>query len=149
MVDGRIAGLELLPRWRPLARRRLTPVRAVRAIAAATLVITLVSGVAMRIVDGDEFPTVGLGLWWAAQTVTSVGYGDVVPEALGGRIVAVIVMLNAIALLTVVTGAITAALLESRRRLPAREADGVEARLDEISDRLARLEDALRERSSR
>ena len=110
----------------------MTPVRAVRLIAAATLVVTVVSGIAMRIVDGSEFPTVGLGLWWAAQTVTSVGYGDAVPHETAGRLLALIVMFNAIAFLTVVTGAVTATLIEARARHSGRV-------LDERLDRIERL----------
>jgi hypothetical protein len=44
------------------------------------------SGAAMRLVDGKEFPTIGRGLWWAAETVTTVGYGDVVARATPGRV---------------------------------------------------------------
>lgn len=40
----------------------------------------------MRLIDGKEFPTVGRGLWWAAETVTTVGYGDVVPARLQGEL---------------------------------------------------------------
>jgi voltage-gated potassium channel Kch len=70
----------------------------------------------MRLVDGKEFPTFGRGLWWAAQTVTTVGYGDAVPHATSGRLVAVAVMVCALAFLTVVTGAITASLLDAGHR---------------------------------
>ena len=92
-------------------------------IAATTLLITLASGVAMHLVDSADFPTVGDGLWWAAQTVTTVGYGDNVPESTAGRVLAFIVMLNAIALVTVVTGSVTVAMIEGTRleRLRAEE----------------------------
>ena len=45
------------------------------------------SGVLIRFVDHHDFPNVWLGMWWALQTVTTVGYGDVVPTQLAGRIV--------------------------------------------------------------
>jgi voltage-gated potassium channel len=80
-----------------------------------TLFVTLVSGTVMRLVDPSEFPTIGKGLWWAAQTVTSVGYGDAVPEKTVGRLVAFFVMVNGVALITVVAGAVTAALIETGR----------------------------------
>jgi voltage-gated potassium channel len=81
----------------------------------------MVSGGLMCLVDPKEFPTVGQGLWWAAQPVTTVGYGDVVPHSTGGRLVAIVVMLSALAFLTVVTASITATLLEgTHRRLQER-----------------------------
>ena len=46
-------------------------------------------------------------MWWAMQTVTTVGYGDVTPRHTSGRIVAVFVMLEGIAFLTIVIAAIT------------------------------------------
>ncbi|HUO70478.1 MAG TPA: potassium channel family protein, partial [Solirubrobacteraceae bacterium] len=74
------------------------------------------------------------------------GYGDAVPRAAAGRVLAVVVMVCAIAFLTVVTAAITAALIEhERRRLPTVESR-IELQLQEISSRLARLEDGLRMR---
>jgi voltage-gated potassium channel len=125
-----------------LGRRRLTPARAVRLVAILTLLVTASSGVAMRLVDGREFPTIGLGLWWAAQTVTTVGYGDVVPHETAGRIVALLVMFDAVGFMTVVTGAVTATLIEGARARSGRVSSSP-AHLEEISSRLARLEAAL------
>ena len=48
-----------------------------------------------------------MGLWWAVQTVTTVGYGDHTPVTVSGRLVAAFVMLVGIGFLTVVTAAIT------------------------------------------
>jgi voltage-gated potassium channel len=123
---------------------KLTPMRAARLVAFVTLLVTCISGLAMRVVDGREYPTIGRGLWWAAQTVTSVGYGDVVPKETAGRIVAVLVMFNAIALLTVVTGAVTATLIEGTRRRAATDARHSDPQLAEIARRLRHLEDSLR-----
>jgi voltage-gated potassium channel Kch len=117
MISGRTDALRGRPSlWSAAVRYPTTPARAVRAITLATLLVTVVSGIAIKVVDPGEFPTIGLGLWWAAQTVTTVGYGDVVPKATSGRIVAVVVMLNAIGFLTVVTAAITATFIENALR---------------------------------
>jgi voltage-gated potassium channel len=122
-------------------------VGAVRAIAALTLLVTLASGALIHILDGREFPTLGSGLWWAAQTVTTVGYGDVVPEATAGRLVAVYVMLTGIGFLMVATAAISARLIDgTRRRSSAGDESLVVARLDEIAVRLERLEATMRDR---
>src|SRR4051794_10098116 len=41
-------------------------------------------------IDGGEFKSFWEGQWWAALTVTTVGYGDITVTTLGGRIVAII-----------------------------------------------------------
>jgi voltage-gated potassium channel len=130
-----------------IIRRSLSPAGAVRAIAATTLLVTLVSGALITFVDHDEFPTLGRGWWWAIQTVTTVGYGDVVPKAAAGRVVAVFVMLSGLAFLTVVTAAISARLVAGERRTAARADERrLEEQLAEISERLERLDAALRGR---
>ena len=63
----------------------------------ATTAITVGAGLLMTLVDGENFPSIGSGLWWAVQTVTTVGYGDNVPTNLAGRLVAVLVMLLGVA----------------------------------------------------
>lgn len=124
----------------------LTVRRAAWAIGAATIVVTVASGIAIRLVDRSEFPNVWLGIWWAVQTVTTVGYGDVVPTKPAGRILATVVMATGIGFLTVVTASITAAFVENARRRLAHEEDTQAARLEEIAERLERLERALHEK---
>jgi voltage-gated potassium channel len=123
----------------------LSPRRAALAIASVTLTVTVVSGVLIHYTDRHDFPNVWLGLWWAVQTVTTVGYGDVVPKSTTGRIVASIVMLSGIGFLTVVTAAITATLVESaRRRLGGSTDARIEGKIDDLSVRLDQLESLLR-----
>jgi voltage-gated potassium channel len=126
-------------------RKPLTPGRAGRAIAVVTALVTVISGVVIRVVDPKDFDNVWLGLWWAAQTVTTVGYGDIVPTQPGGRIIAAVLMLSGIGFVTVVTAVITAAFLETIRRRLGDQADAeVLAKLDELSSRIKTLESALR-----
>jgi voltage-gated potassium channel len=125
-----------------LLRKPLTPRRAGRAIAVSTLLVTVICGVVMRFADAHEFGNVWIGLWWAAQTVTTVGYGDVVPHDVGGRIVATVLMVFGIGFLTVVTAVITAAFLETvRRRVGDPGHAEVMAKLEELGTRLQALED--------
>ena len=56
-------------------------------IVTATAVVVAGGGVAMRLLDHAEYSNVWVGMWWALQTVTTVGYGDVTPEHVSGRIV--------------------------------------------------------------
>jgi voltage-gated potassium channel len=55
-------------------------------------------------------------MWWAIQTVTTVGYGDVTPKEPNGRIVATFVMLEGIAFLSIVTASITSTFVERANR---------------------------------
>jgi len=53
------------------------------------------------------------GVWWAAVTMTTVGYGDVAPKTMGGRIVATIWMLASLLLIASFTATITTSLTVS------------------------------------
>jgi len=72
---------------RLLLQETLTARRAAGIIAAFTVAITIAGGVLERVVDHREFHTIGKGLWFALQTVTTVGYGDVTPKYRDGRII--------------------------------------------------------------
>jgi voltage-gated potassium channel len=114
--------------------------------------IVIASGLLMRVLDHREYPNIFIGMWWAIQTVTTVGYGDVTPKAVGGRIVAALVMLEGIAFIAIVTAAITSTFVARAEHLQdvaaaendaAREA-GVEAGFADVTERLDRVEAMLR-----
>jgi voltage-gated potassium channel len=89
-------------------------------------------------------------LWWAIQTVTTVGYGDVVPTSAAGRLVATLVMLFGIGFLTVITASITSAFMEqARRHIRGSTYDTVSTQLEPISARLDGIEAALRDSGAR
>jgi voltage-gated potassium channel len=127
----------------------LTARRAARIIASVTLSITIISGVLMHFTDEKTYPNVGDGLWWAIQTVTTVGYGDLVPRSTVGRLLASFVMLVGIGFLTVVTASITSEFIESaRRRLQGPESETLSAKLDQIGARLEVIEAGLNDRGA-
>ena len=76
-------------------------------IVTATVVVVVGAGVLISVIDPEEYPDVGIGIWWALQTVTTVGYGDVAPTQLGGRLVAAAVMLQGITFIAIITAVIT------------------------------------------
>ena len=122
----------------------MTARRAGQAIATATVIATIVAGIAMWLVDREDFPNVWLGLWWAVQTVTTVGYGDATPTTTTGYLIATLVMLSGIGFLTVVTATITAVFVEgARRRLRADTEKVQDDRHNEIVERLERIEARL------
>lgn len=120
---------------------------AMAVIIWAMCVSVLLGGVLVWIFDRTDFPDVGIGMWWALQTVTTVGYGDVVPTTVVGRVVGSVVMLSSIAFVSVLTAAITSLFIErARRRHVLGQNDDLAGKLDEISRRLDRIDEALRRR---
>ena len=121
---------------------------AARVIVTATAVVVVGGGVLMRVLDHEEYSNIWVGMWWALQTVTTVGYGDVTPQHTSGRLVAVLVMLEGIAFLTIVIAAITSTFVAraAKEREVAEAADEdaadarIEARLEGIEQRLEGLE---------
>jgi voltage-gated potassium channel len=129
---------------RTLQGRQLTARRAAWVIAGSTFVLTLAGGVGAWLVDRRDFDGVGDALWWAMQTVTTVGYGDVVPEHVAGRLIGVALMLQGIALLSVITASVTATLIEQARRGRS-EPDAILAKLEQMEARLEAIERAMRD----
>jgi voltage-gated potassium channel len=125
--------------------RATTPRGAAVVIATASTVATIAAGLLMTVVDHESFPSIGSGLWWAAQTVTTVGYGDHVPANFAGQLTAVLVMLFGIGFLTVITAAITSTFV-ARSRGQVATAATVEA-FRQIDRRLERIEAALKDSS--
>ena len=128
-----------------LSRKTLTVRRSVEIIATVTISMTIISGVVMHFTDEKTYPNIGDGLWWAIQTVTTVGYGDLVPNSTPGRLLAALVMVVGIGFLTVITAAITSAFVESARgRLAGATTNTQSAKLDQIGARLDRIEAELK-----
>ncbi len=113
-------------------------------IVSATAVVVAGSGVLMRLIDHREYPNVGVAMWWAAQTVTTVGYGDVTPANPSGRIIGVFVMLYGIAFVTIFVAAITSIFVaraaEERGISEDQAEQRIEAKVDVISQRLDGLD---------
>jgi voltage-gated potassium channel Kch len=119
-------------------------------IVTATAVVVATSGVLMRVFDHDEYPNIGRGLWWAMQTVTTVGYGDVTPKNLSGRIIASVVMLWGIAFLAILVAAITSTFVARAAKEQAEkigEEDNLVEQLADMKSRLDRIEQLLSRRT--
>ena len=106
--------------WRVLASRVFS-----RALAEIFIVITVlifvvgaVVWIGERRVNAD-FPAdlrrgLGAAFWWSAGTVTSVGYGDLTPRTLFGRVVAVAWMLAGLVLVSIFTAGASSILTSER-----------------------------------
>ena len=69
-------------------------------------------------------------MWWALQTVTTVGYGDVTPTEFAGRLVGAAVMLEGTAFVAIVTAVITSSFVTRATR----EHDAARVK-DDLNDR--------------
>ncbi len=122
---------------------RLTLFRAVRTVVGIAVLLVRLSGLLERLVEPETFTSLGLAYWWAVTTVTTVGYGDIVPVSPSGRIVASLLMLTGLALIPTLTSLIVATLVSKRTRIQQDELDEqgkdqaealkrIEARLDQL-----------------
>jgi hypothetical protein len=127
-------------RWvsRQIQGKGLRPRFAAYLIAATWLTAVISFGVVEHLVDSETFPNIWLGMWWALQTVTTVGYGDIVPASTAGKIIASFLLLGGLSLLAVITGVVTSAFVtQAQAERRASGEDPVMLKLDEVSRGLA------------
>ena len=86
-----------------------------RLVALLTLVIVVVGGSVEAVVDSGDFHSTWEGIWWAMVTVTTVGYGDLYPKTVEGRIIAMVVMLFGIGFLSVLTATVASYFVKTDR----------------------------------
>jgi voltage-gated potassium channel len=120
-------------------------------IIGSTVAVVLAGSLVMRVFDRREYPNFGRAVWFTLQTVTTVGYGDVTPTRIIGRVVAGVVMVTGIGFITVVTACVTSVFVEASRRRSEkadeatveRIAATADADLTELSTRLEQIERTL------
>jgi voltage-gated potassium channel len=133
-------------RWleKRIERKGLRPRDAAYLIAIIWAMGVLAFGVVERLVDPKTFHSIWLGMWWAVETVTTVGYGDIVPDQTAGKLIAAFLMLGGLSLIAVVTAAITSGFVsraEDQRR--AAGEDPVMQKLEQIAAELQTVKTEL------
>jgi voltage-gated potassium channel len=124
---------------------------AILVLIVGIVAVVLVASVVVRVLDGRDYPDLGAAVWFTLQTVTTVGYGDGVPQSASGRVVAGVVMIVGIAFITVLTALLTSSLVdaaqERRHRFQLAHQETVIRHLtdqfDELNERIGRMEAAL------
>ena len=65
-------------------------------------------------VQPEAFSSIFSSLWWSVVTLTTVGYGDVIPVTIGGRIFTFIILMIGLGIIAIPSGMISSALTEAR-----------------------------------
>jgi voltage-gated potassium channel len=137
-----------LLRLAPLARRVFS-LEGVRYAGLLTFLTLIGGGTAFAVVEHRE--NEWDGIWWAAETMTTVGYGDVFPTTVAGRVIAIVVMVVGIGFGTLLIGSVAERFIahevdDEHDELEVSEAE-LHQELREVSQRLERIEQALSARS--
>ena len=85
-------------------------------MAGFTLITSAVAfTVAEDVGDGRRVSSFFDALWWSASTITTVGYGDIYPVTVAGKVIAVFTMVVGVSTLAVVTARIAQFLVSSEK----------------------------------
>jgi voltage-gated potassium channel len=107
-------------------------------LGTITILVTIL-GAAMYLIEGEEngFTSIPAAIYWSIVTMTTVGYGDMAPVTVSGKVLASIVMILGYSIIAVPTGIVTAEIVEgaaASRRITTRSCPGC---LSEGHDRSA------------
>ena len=113
-----------LARYSPGMRSLIAAMESERKALFASAVVlagvVLISASAMHLLEGtaqpDKFGTIPDSMWWAIVTLTTVGYGDVVPVTVWGRLVAALTMVSGLIMLALPVGILATAFAEDIHR---------------------------------
>ena len=143
----RLLQLIRLARIGPVVRRMFT-LDGIRYAAVLAGVVLLGGAEAYAAVENTSL---GTGIYWALQTMTTVGYGDVPPKTPAGRVIACILMVVGIGFFALITGAVAERFLATEVEQVEEEIESSEAEILEQIDALGRqlrtLEATVRRRA--
>jgi voltage-gated potassium channel len=88
------------------ARRLFERLGRVALVVVLVVVVGAAVGYRAEHATNSGFATFGDALWWAIVTLTTVGYGDIVPKSTAGRIDGVMIMITGVAVLGILAGSL-------------------------------------------
>jgi voltage-gated potassium channel len=108
------------PAFSTLARvisNERAPIASVLILFAILLMIAATAAhMFERVRQPEQFGTLPGAMWWAVVTLTTTGYGDVVPLTVGGRMIGAMLMIAGIAVLALMTGVLATGFAQEERR---------------------------------
>lgn len=105
-------------------------------VLALSVFVVLVGGLTIHGLEPETAETVGDGVWWAAATLSTVGYGDIAPKTVAGRLLAVVIMVVGVGTFAALTATIASFFVQFDER--AKDSD-----LEELSRQVAALRDQV------
>jgi voltage-gated potassium channel len=102
------------------------------SVAGITWISAAVAFTIVEDVAGDDHQSFGDGLWWSLTTMTSVGYGDITPTTVAGRIVGGVAMVAGVSVFAVVTGSVAALLLGPPAAAAAEDGGTIDPTTDSV-----------------
>jgi len=127
--------------------RKLLSLHQLGTTLALAFVTMVLSGIIVSRID----PSIGTawdGMWWAWVTMSSVGYGDVVPHNAAGRLFGSLLILFGVVLASLLTANLAAFFIGSDVEKMEQEEKEADRQLKEISARLDRIERLLEQRNN-
>lgn len=114
-------------------------------LAASTISIIFLGAFAVMILESEtpnaQIHSFSDAVWWSITTVTTVGYGDIVPQSIPGRIMGMVLMVVGIGVMAAFISQISATLVERRMKVPEKTsslhddlAEQIKSRIDTIQE---------------
>ncbi len=110
--------------------------RSIVYIIAAVVLMIVVFGTVMTFVERDEpnasITSLGLGIWWAIETISTVGYGDIYPATNTGRVIATGLMFFGVAMFSILTATLASSFSRQEKDMTASQFATLHERLERI-----------------
>jgi voltage-gated potassium channel len=94
--------------------------------------------------QGAKIVSFGKAVWWAINTVTTIGVGDLYPTTITGRVIAVMLMIGGITLIGVVTASLASWIVQRVSETDRALQTATAAHIDELRDEIRMLAEELR-----
>jgi voltage-gated potassium channel len=126
------------------ARRLLERLGAVSLVAVGVVLVGAAVGYRAEHATNPGFATFGDALWWAVVTLSTVGYGDIVPKTTAGRVDGVMIMVAGVGMLGVLAGSLASFFrFGNRRSATSPPSDPVADEVAELRSQITRLVDEV------
>ena len=110
-------------------------------LVVVTALTAVGTGLVAHVIDRKDFPTFGIGVWWAVVTLGTVGYGDVVPHTGWGRVLGSVVIVCGVTFISFIIAIVTSLFVDASRAVQDTE---LQARHDEVLGLLRTMDARLR-----